>query len=390
MPSPAPPNDNSSLHFEVGPIRPPSEAHSLLLRVTRNCPWNRCAFCPVYKDQKFSIRELEQVKRDVQAMGRVAELLRETSVKMGLSGVINRDVFLAAAHRFSDPAGPQQIAIFLISGGDRAFLQDGNSLVMPPDPLVEVLGELRRTFPSLCRITTYCRSHTLTRRTPAQLAQIRQAGLTRVHVGLESGSDQVLTLVRKGVDGARQIEAGLRAKAAGFELSEYLMPGLGGRALSSDHARESARVLSAIDPHFIRLRTTAFAPGTALAELVSSGELEPMDDEEIVEEIRLFLENLEGSATIRSDHTLNLLQELEGKFPADKQRLLGVIHRFQALDHPQRWSFILGRRVGLLNTLDDLDQPELRERAMALLDQVRERSGGDLPRAVREIMRRFV
>jgi len=327
----------------------------LLVRVTRSCPWNRCAFCPVYKGEKFSIRTAAEVMQDIDELAR-------------------------------SPQGEY----FLSGGGHSAFLQDANSLVMRPAQLCEILSHLKTVFPSIDRITTYARAHTLTRRSPDELSALHRAGLTRIHVGMESGSDAVLTLVQKGVDAARQVEGGRRAIQAGFELSEYYMPGLGGRALSREHAIESARVLSEIDPHFIRLRTTAFLPGTALAELAADGQLEPMGDEEVVAEIRLLIERLEVSSALTSDHILNLLGELEGKLPEERPRLLEIIDRFQSLAPEERRAFIVGRRVGLLQTVDDLRSGARRRRVDALLHELEARFDGDLDAAVQALMQRFV
>jgi len=376
--------------FEIGPIRPPSEARSLLVRVTRNCPHNRCAFCPVYRGARFSIRTVEEVLADIEVMGRLARQLRElASGRQVTIGVLRRAMREAGSEEMLE--GPSlQVAHFLAAGGRHVFLQDANSLAMRPEQLVLVLDQLRRTFPTVRRVTSYARAHTLTRRSPEQLAQLRQHGLDRLHVGLESGSDRVLALVNKGVDGARQIEAGRRAREAGMELSEYVMPGLGGRALSREHALDSARVLSEIDPHFIRLRTTSMIPGTELWQLVADGLLEPMDDEEVVQEIRLFIERLDVSSTLQSDHVLNLLVELEGKLPRDRDRLLQIIDRFQTMEPRLRRAFVVGRRAGLVTLLAEMERPEVQQRALDLLAAVEAEHGDDLGAVVRQMMTRFV
>lgn len=370
---------------EIGPIRPPSEAHSLLVRVTRNCPWNRCAFCPVYRGTAFSIRSVDEVLADIDELFALAQTLRQRA----LDGRPDdpRSALLRLARDPFLPPSAGQVALFLFFGGHEVFLQDANSLAMRPRDLVRVLAHLRLRFPEVTRITSYARAHTLTRRSPEELASLRQAGLTRVHVGLESGSDAVLALVRKGVDSARQIEAGLRAKAAGFELSEYYMPGLGGRTLSRDHALQSARVLSAIDPHVIRLRTTAVQPGSDLDRLVEQGVFAPMGDEDIIAELRLFVEHLDGRARVVSDHLLNLLPELQGTLPEDKGAMLALLDTVLDLPPRLRRAFVIGRRAGVLNQLSDLlHSPEARERALRLLDRVDERYGGDLDAAVRDFM----
>ena len=379
--------------FEIGPIRPPSEAYSLLLRVTRNCPWNRCAFCPVYRGARFSIREVSEVKADIDAMAEVAATLRRLSEELGLGGEITGPVLRVAARGPALPPGAGQVATFLALGARHVFLQDANSLAMRPEQLTEVLEHLRapHRFPTVDRITSYARAHTITRRKPEQLLALNRAGLNRLHVGLESGSDKVLALVNKGVDSARHIEAGLRAKAAGMELSEYLMPGLGGRDLSRDHALESARVLSAIDPHFIRLRTTAVPPGGGLDELRLQGKWHPLDDEAVISELRLFIQSLECSSLLQSDHVLNLIPELEGQLPQDKEHLLQVIDRFFALETRLRKAFIMAKRAGAVNLLSDFENnPTARERALELLDRVEEQYDGDLQAAVQDLMMRFI
>jgi len=151
------------------------------------------------------------------------------------------------------------------------FLQDANSLIVKPDQLIRILRHLRSRFPWVDRITSYARSHTIARISDGNLRQMREAGLNRIHIGLESGSDAVLDRVRKGVDKRTQIKAGQKVKKAGMELSEYVMPGLGGKALSRDHALETADALNRINPDFIRLRTLALPGGIPLADEHRSG-----------------------------------------------------------------------------------------------------------------------
>lgn len=300
--------------YEQGPIRPPSESGSLLVRVSRNCPWNRCAFCPVYKGARFSRRTVAEVLSDLDA--------------------------LRAAH------------------GDRprtAFLQDADPLLMAPDDLVQVVAGLRARFPRVERVTAYARSHTLARRSLEDLRRLRAAGLDRLHVGLESGCDAVLALVTKGTTRAEQIEAGQRVKAAGFTLSEYVMPGLGGAALSSAHAEDTASALVAIQPDFVRLRTTAVVPGTPLAALVTEGRLVPLGEVALVAEIRALLAGLGGLTTrLESDHVLNALMELRGDLPADRERLRSVCDTFLGLPERTRTGFLIARRLGWMGRLADV------------------------------------
>jgi radical SAM superfamily enzyme len=309
-------------HFEQGPIRPPSEAGSLLVRVSRNCPWNRCAFCSVYKGDRFSLRKTEEIVADLEAM---------------------RETF-----------------------GDRVrsvFLQDANAMIARVDDLIEVLEAVRSRFPHVERITTYARSHTLARRSVEDLGRLREAGLDRVHVGFESGCDAVLEMVRKGTTRAEQIEGGKRVVEAGLELSEYWMPGLGGREHSAAHATDSASALREIDPHFIRLRTTAVVPGTALAEMRDGGDFVPLGEVELISEIRAFLDGLGDLPTrLESDHVLNLMMDLRGDLPADREHLLSLCDSFLEADDETQRLFILARRSGHGITLAHLEDDALRAR----------------------------
>ena len=380
-----------SLDFEQGPIRPPSEARSLLIRVTRNCPWNRCEFCPVYKGARFSRRTVDEIKKDIDTVKEIVDSLKRISWQAGHGGTIGRQLVegILRDERYSESF--RSVAIWLYYGGESAFLQDANSLVMKTENLVEVVSYLKETFPEIIRITSYARSSTLARKPVEDLRQLKSAGLNRIHVGLESGSDEVLSYVNKGVTSAQQIEGGQRVVAAGIELSEYVMPGLGGRRLSREHALETARVLNAINPDFIRIRSLALPGGTGLREKWEQGEFERPSDEEMVEELRLFIEGLDGIASyVASDHILNLLEELEGQLPEDKPALLAVIDRFLDLPGEERLLFQLGRRLGMFRNLSDLDDPGLRARALQLRERVASQFGGDIEQAIRTLAERYI
>ncbi|RLB54046.1 MAG: radical SAM protein, partial [Deltaproteobacteria bacterium] len=202
-------NDNLD-EFEQGPIRPPNEAFSLLVRVTRNCPWNRCTFCPVYKGTQFSLRAVADVKIDITAM---AHLAKRIAPLMGPEGEVTKPLLQLLRDEARNEA--VQVVRFLAAGGETAFLQDANSLIMPVTELVEVLTHLRKTLPAIRRVTTYARAHTVTKRSLAELTQIRMAGLDRIHIGLESGANEVLALMAKGATAERHIAAGQAAKEAG-------------------------------------------------------------------------------------------------------------------------------------------------------------------------------
>ncbi|OGP68330.1 MAG: coproporphyrinogen III oxidase [Deltaproteobacteria bacterium RBG_16_44_11] len=356
-------------YFEQGPIRPPSEATSLLIRVTRNCPWNKCAFCQTYRGTKFEIRSVEDVKGDIQTMKDYADQIMKISWKLGEGGRVNRSVLKQISNQRFHNDYFQTIAVWLYFGGENVFLQDANSLIAKTPDLVAILDYLKEKFPQIKRITSYCRSHTAARKTVNEFEQLKNAGLSRIHVGMESGSNEVLALVNKGVTADIQIKAGQNIKQAGIELSEYFIPGLGGEKFTIQNALESAKVINAVSPDFIRLRTLHVVPGTALEDLVKKGEIQPLSDDDIIREIGLFIENLDVYGTqLVSDHILNLLEELEGKFPEDKPKILAVIKRYFEMNNEERMIFRLGRRSGAFRRLDDLGDKETYLRLKAVVE----------------------
>jgi len=344
--------------FETGPVRPPSEAQSILLRITRNCHWNKCVFCPVYKNQPYSIRKVDELKQDIDAMAAIAERLRQHLA--GRSDTeLDRRAVVEAVNRL-DRDGTVQgecarlVAFWMLHGLKNLFLQDADALVLRTERLVEILNHIRAAFPTITRITSYARAETLSRKSADQLKALRTAGLNRIHVGMESGSDAVLTLMEKGVTQEQQIRSGQQVVAAGIELSMYYMPGLGGQKLSAENALESARVLNAVNPTFIRLRSTVPVPGTPLYPMMQEGWWTPLTEEEKVREIRDWLVRLNGiTSTVQSDHMMNLLEDMAGRLPDDKPRMLDLIDRFSNMPPDDREAFIVGRRIGRYRYLSD-------------------------------------
>jgi len=294
--------------YEQGVIRPPSEATSLLVRVSRNCPWNQCVFCPAYKGTKFSKRTVDEVKKDIDTMAVEYGAVRVTS----------------------------------------AFLQDADSLLLPTGDLIAILEYLREKFPKIDRITTYARARTLKRKSVDELRLLRAAGLTRVHAGLESGSETVLKLIKKGLTPEEIVTGGRHVMDAGLELSEYVMPGIGGRALSQEHAIETAKVLNMIRPHFIRIRTFAMHPKSPMQRMVEEGTFVPMNDEETIGEIRLLVDHLDKMHSYFScnDFSLNLLMQVDGFLDEKKDLMLRELDAFLALSERQKQVYILLQRSG--------------------------------------------
>lgn len=269
--------------YDFPPWRPPSEAWSLLVRVTRGCPWNKCTFCEMYKTISFERRPLEEILEDIE----VARQWYGQEVRW-------------------------------------VFIGDSDSLVVRPSFLVEVLRALYEAFPHLERVTSYARAKTLSRRRLEDLKELRWAGLTRLHVGLESGDGEVLKAISKGVSPEEVIEAGRKAKEAGFELSLYVILGIGGKERWRQHASETARVLNQIDPHFIRVRTLVPRPDTPLYEQWQRGEFVMAEPEEVLQEEERLVDSLEVTSHFLSDHISNYLP-VEGKLPEDKEKMLSMI-----------------------------------------------------------------
>ena len=378
-------------YFEQGPIRPPSEAASLLVRVTRNCPWNKCAFCHTYRGSKFELRSVEEVKKDIQTMKDIADEVIGLSWTWGEGGQVNRNV-LRRIYNSKDFYNDffYTVAAWLYFGGENVFLQDANSLILKTTDLLAILDFLRERFPQIKRITSYCRSHTATRKTASEFEQLKKAGLSRIHIGMESGCDEVLSLIHKGVTADDHIKAGLNIRQAGIELSEYVMPGLGGAKWTRQHALETARVINAINPDFIRLRTLHVVPGTQMDELMKKGEFQPLNDEDILREINIFIENLDVQGTyLASDHILNLLEELEGKLPADKLIMLSEIRRYFELSTEDRLIFRLGRRSGAIRKLNDLSDKETYSRLKSVVDRYNA-EGGNLEEDIIKTMNNYI
>jgi hypothetical protein len=339
--------------LELGPIRPPSEASSLLLRVTRNCSWNRCKFCHIYKGKRFELRPVADIKQEILAVKAIQDRLNEAAAKAG-------GVEAAAVSILNNPLSETHfnVALWLYHGGTSAFLQDANTLIMPTPDLVEVIKFLKKTLPTITRITSYGRSKTAAKKKLEELKALHEAGLDRLHIGLESGYDPILEYMDKGVTAAAHIVGGKKIVESGISLSEYVLLGLGGKKMWREHATETARVLNEIQgADFIRARTLTIKEGMPLYDEVKSGQFIRATDEEIVAEEKLLIENLDCKSYFISDHITNLLQEIEGQLPEDKDKMLAVIDRFQSLSAEERQNFRLGRRIGIYASLDDLGDP---------------------------------
>jgi radical SAM superfamily enzyme YgiQ (UPF0313 family) len=272
------------LRYEGTVYRPPSEAHSLLIQATIGCPHNKCTFCTMYKDTRFRLRPVHEIKEDLD---------------------MARDYYGEGLHSL--------------------FFPDGNTIIMKTDQLEEIFLYARQLFPKLQRITVYGSARFVNKKSLEDLQRLKAAGLTRVHTGMESGDDVTLEKIKKGVTSAEIIEAGLKLKQAGIQTSEYYLVGIGGLERTREHALESARVLSAISPDFIRLRTFVPVPNTPLYEDYRQGRFQLLSPHQALQEVRLLVENLEcDNSILLSDHVSNYW-DVQGIIPRDRQEMLAQI-----------------------------------------------------------------
>ncbi|MBT9172204.1 MAG: Biotin synthase [Syntrophomonadaceae bacterium] len=289
------------MRYEGAVFRPPSEAGSLIIQATVGCPHNKCAFCAMYRNSKFRIRPVSEIKEDLD---------------------MARDCYG--------------------SGVRTVFLADGNTVVMKTADLVEILTYARKLFPHLERITVYGAARFIIRKSLDEWRTLREAGLSRLHSGMESGDDEVLQRIDKGATSEEIIRAGRLVKEAGIQLSEYIIVGVGGRELWRCHAVGSALVLNAINPDFIRLRTFMPVPGAPIYDLCRQGSFGLLSPFEALRETRLFIEHLNGiESELLSDHVSNYWN-VSGKLPDDKEKMLAEIDRALGMDEksfrsPEAW-----------------------------------------------------
>jgi len=335
--------------FEQGPIRPPSEASSLLIRVNRNCPWNRCAFCSIYKKEKFSLRPVADVLHEIDAVRRFVDYLTKTGE---CAGALPSELDPGESQAFHAARN------WLAGGAESIFLQDADALVIRPENLVTILRHLTASFPQVKRITSYARSDSVARMSDATLRELAAAGLNRIHIGMETASDTILEKVRKGVTKETHVTAGLKVKQAGIQLSEYVLTGIGGREFSEEHAVESADALNRINPDYIRFRTLHLPDKVRLFGVGDGRGYQWASDLILARELYTLIERLNGiTGCVKSDHSYNLFQEIDGTLPQDKDRLLETLRTFIDMPPEQQILFQVGKRSGYFLHLSDLTLP---------------------------------
>ncbi|MDO4545561.1 MAG: radical SAM protein [Bacillota bacterium] len=331
--------------FRIGPIRPPSEAESLLLQVTNGCTWNKCKFCQLYRHTKFKAYSADSIKEDIDNMVYHAERARRYQREDGTWDIngINRELMGGSEE---ERQCFYMVASWLVNGGENVFLQDGNTTALSSGRLTDVLRYLKQAFPQIKRITSYGRAENLARVSAQDFAELKEAGLDRIHSGFESGSDAVLQKINKGVTAEQEITAGRNIKAGGIELSIYFMPGIGGKELTRENADGTAEVINAINPDFLRVRTAVVKPGTELYTDFEAGNFTVCSDEEKLLEIRTVIEKAEDVDTrLVSDHIINLLQGIKGSLRTDREKMLGMIDDYLRQPEDERKMYQAARRM---------------------------------------------
>lgn len=347
---------NTEAVFRIGPIRPPSEAESLLLQVTNGCTWNKCKFCQLYRGTKFKAYSADSIKADIDNMVVLADRVRRYRSADGLWDIegLNRQL---QSYDGDELQCFYMIANWLIGGGENVFLQDGNTTALSSGRLTDVLVYLKQAFPSIKRITSYGRAENLSRVSAEEFAELKAAGLDRIHSGFETGSDAVLKKINKGVTAEQEITAGRNVKAGGIELSVYFMPGVGGRELTVENAVGTAEVINAVNPDFFRIRTAFIKPGTGLYDDFLNGEMTLCSDDEKLIEIRTVIERAEGIETkLVSDHMINLLQDVEGSLKTDKDKMIGMIDEYLGLPETDKKMYQAARRMARVASPDDMSK----------------------------------
>ncbi|OQY11683.1 MAG: radical SAM protein [Desulfobacteraceae bacterium 4572_19] len=273
------------MHYEGNIIRPPSEANSILLQITAGCSHNKCTFCGAYKDKRFNIKK---------------------------DSIIMNDIAFAAQH---------------FRRQSRLFLCDGDALIIPQKRLIHILTEIKKQLPWVTRVSTYANAKSINSKTPEQLKELYNLGLTMAYMGLETGDDVTLKQIIKGSDSQRLIDMGKKIREAGYTLSITVLLGIAGRERSLEHAKETGRVLSAIDPEYVGALSLMLIPGTPMYDDYTSGEFSLPTPEEMLLELKIMIENTNlTNGLFHANHASNYLP-IRAKLPQDKKATIELINK---------------------------------------------------------------
>ena len=283
------------IQYQGRVYRPPSEADSLILQATLGCSYNDCTFCGMYRDKPFRVRKLPELMAEI---GWARENLGDVQ---------------------------------------KIFLADGDALIAKTEYLEELTRACYAAFPSLRRVSCYASPQALDKRSIEEMKRLREAGLTQYYLGVESGHDEVLTNLKKGIDATNMIRVARKATDAGVKLSTMILLGVGGRRLSREHALESARVINAIQPRFVSTLVVTPVEGTPLHDQAMAGAFDDLTPAELTLELRTFVADLELRSTIfRSNHASNYLP-LGGTLPKDKRRLVAELDAVLVAEDPRNY-----------------------------------------------------
>ena len=272
------------LEYNEPVFRPPSEAYSLILQLTLGCSWNRCAFCEMYSSKKFKVRKEEEIIREIKEVASIS-----TDIK-------------------------------------KVFLADGNAMVLSSSKLLRIINEINKTFPRVTRISAYALPKDISSKTDDELKQLSDTGLKLLYVGVESGDDELLRLINKGETFNSSVDGLQKARKAGIKLSVMILNGLGGKNYSVQHAINSAKAINLIQPEFLSTLVLSFPYGEDHFKKRFKGNFKALTTLELIEEMKIFIENLElENSVFRSDHASNYLV-LKGNLNRDKQIFLNNIN----------------------------------------------------------------
>jgi len=268
--------------------RPPSESNSLIIQSTLGCSHNKCSFCNMYKSKKFTIKSVEDIKKDI-------DYFRE---------------------RYSYV--------------EKVFLADGDALIIQTEDLMEVIKYIKKIFPECIRVTLYGSPKSIMIKTLQELEELKALGLSMIYMGVESGDDEVLNEINKGVNSEELVKAAKRVKESGILLSVTVIAGIGGKEKSENHAVRTGEVISRICPDYLGVLTLMVEEGTSLYNKIINKEFTLLNDKEILEEIKILVENINANDEIvfRCNHASNYIS-LRGNFPRDKDVLLNQINYYK-------------------------------------------------------------
>lgn len=272
------------MKYEGMIIRPPSEAYSLLLQVTVGCSHNLCTFCETYKGKKFRIKTIDEIREDILEAGRFRNI-------------------------------------------EKVFLCDGDALIIPQAKLTEIIRMIKSEIKGVERISTYGNAKSALKKTPEELKELYELGLTMVYLGVETGSEDLLRKIHKGVTVEQTIEAGRRIKKAGMILSVTVILGLGGIEHGTEHALETAKILSAIDPDYVGALTLMLIPGTPIYDDYMSGKLPQPDQFGYLKELSLIISHADFTdCFFTANHASNYLP-IRARLPQEKDNIVNLINR---------------------------------------------------------------